>query len=74
MKITRNDGLALIGFICLFVGIISLILSLVGIHFVFLRFLENWGPFPAILVKLTMVIAGFVLIYLSKTQYPRKKV
>lgn len=64
--------MAIVGFLCFIMGMMSLFLSTIGIHFVFLRFLENWGPLPAFLIKLAIVVAGFVLIYLSRTQYPRK--
>jgi len=70
LKITRNDWLAIIGFLCFILGAMSLILSLVGIHFTFLRFLENWGGMASFLVKLGILIAGLVLIYVSKTNYP----
>lgn len=70
---TRNDLMSLIGFILFFLGMLSIVLSLVGIHFTFLSFLETWGGLVAFLIKVLLVIVGFVLIYLSKTQYPRKE-
>lgn len=73
MKITRNDWLAIIGFCCFLLGFMSLVLSLIGIHFTFLRFLENWGGLASFLTKLLIFVAGIVLIYVSKTQYPRKE-
>ena len=65
--------MAISGFLLFIIGMLSLILSLIGIHFTFLRFLEYWGGGIAFALKLLMVIAGFVLIYLSKTEYPRSE-
>ncbi|HLU94623.1 MAG TPA: hypothetical protein VKZ54_10880 [Membranihabitans sp.] len=72
MKVSRNDWMAILGFIFFLLGSMSLILSLIGIHFTFLRFLENWGGLFSFLAKLLILITGIVLIYISKTQYPRK--
>lgn len=69
---TKNDAVTLAGFILFFLGMLSIILSLVGIHFSFLAFLEKLGKLPAFLAKVAMVGLGFSLIYLSKIHYPRK--
>jgi len=64
--------MAIAGFLLFMIGMLSLILSLIGIQFTFLGFLETWGGLVGFLLKLLIIIAGFILIYLSKTQYPRK--
>lgn len=64
--------MTLTGFLLFMIGMLSLMLSTVGIHFSFLRFLEMWGSFVALFLKILLIIAGFVLIYLSKIHYPSK--
>lgn len=64
--------MTLTGFILFMIGMLSLMLSTVGIHFTFLKFLEMWGSSVAFLFKILLIIAGFVLIYLSKIHYPPK--
>lgn len=64
--------MTLTGFILFMTGMLALMLSTVGIYFSFLKFLEIWGGFVAFLLKILLVITGFVLIYLSKIHYPRK--
>jgi len=71
--ITKNDGLTLIGFILFFLGMLSIFLALVGIHFSFLTFLERMGRLPAFLIKVMMAVSGVVIIYLSKIHYPAKE-
>jgi len=68
--ITKNDRLTLIGFILFFIGMLSIFLALVGIHFSFLAFIERLGKLPAFLIKVVMAISGVVIIYLSKIHYP----
>lgn len=65
--------MAISGFLLFIIGMLSLVLSVIGIHFTFLRFLEYWGAGFAFASKILIIIAGFVLIYLSKTDYPRKE-
>ncbi len=64
--------MTLLGFILFMIGMLSFMLSFVGIHFTFLKVLEYWGGFVGFLLKVLIIIAGFVLIYLSKIHYPRK--
>lgn len=71
--ITKNDRWTLIGFILFFVGMLSIFLALVGIHFSFLAFLERLGRLPAFLIKVMMAISGVVIIYLSKIHYPTQQ-
>lgn len=71
--ITKNDRLTLIGFILFFIGMLSIFLALVGIHFSFLAFIERLGKLPAFLIKVMMAISGVVIIYLSKIHYPTQR-
>ncbi len=64
--------MTLIGFLLFMIGMLSLILSVIGIHFIFLKFLEYWGALIGVLFKIFLILAGFVLIFLSKLHYPKK--
>ncbi len=58
-----------LGFFLFLIGALSLILSLVGIDFIFLRWLDHLGRLIAFIIKLLMVIAGIVLIYLHTANW-----
>ena len=70
---SRNDWMSIAGFLLFMTGMLSLILSLIGIRFTFLAFLEYWGSLVGFLLKLVLIMAGFILIYLSKTEYPGRR-
>ena len=62
----KNDLLALAGFILFIIGFTAVMLTVVGVQWSFLGGLDRLpAPIP-ILIKLVMIIAGFLLIYSSK--------
>jgi hypothetical protein len=63
----RSLGL-LIGFAMFLIGAISIILSLVGLSFSFLRPLEGLGFLGAIVIKGLMCISGIVIVYFLMEQ------
>ncbi len=56
-----------IGFVMFTIGIISLILSLVGLRFTFLSFLHNYSLGYTIFV-LTLLFGGMVILYVARTE------
>ena len=64
----RSSVLSIIGFILLMIGFLSLVMKMVGVHFSFLFWLENLGGLAAGLIRLLMILVGFLLIYVSRTQ------
>jgi hypothetical protein len=56
----------LIGFLIFFIGILSIILTLVGLNLQILGFLYNIGPGFAFLVYILLVMTGSIIMYLSK--------
>jgi uncharacterized membrane protein len=60
--------LSIIGFILLMIGFLSLVMKMVGVHFSFLFWLENLGGLTAGLIRILMILVGFLLIYVSRTQ------
>lgn len=68
----KNAGLIL-GFMMIVLGITSLILSIVGIHWYFLGWLEHFGRLFAFVTKIIMVMAGAVIFILARTDWERER-
>ncbi|NUO01447.1 MAG: hypothetical protein HUU01_12630 [Saprospiraceae bacterium] len=63
---TQNKGItALIGFVLVGLGFLSIILSMIGLKFSFLTWIDAPGSLFGFIVKVVMILAGFVIIYLS---------
>jgi len=56
-----------IGYIFILLGFLALILSMIGLRLSFLAFLEAGGPLLSFIIKMSMIMFGFVLMYISKT-------
>lgn len=65
--------MSIFGFTFFIMGMLSLVLSLIGIHLTFLGFLEIWGRLTGFLLKLVIIVTGFILIFLSKSEYPSNR-
>ncbi len=72
--IKNRTFLTVVGFLLVGIGFLSLILSLVGIEFSFLNWLRSFGPLGAFLVRLGMILGGFILIYLGQTDWEREEI
>lgn len=59
--------LSIIGFLLFITGVMSAVLSLVGLRFLFLRWLYNMGAIPTALFVISMIFGGVILIYIAKT-------
>ncbi len=57
------------GFLLFVIGFSALVLSFVGVQFSFLGWMEIVGKLPAFLLKLSMVIAGIIIVYLTATDW-----
>ncbi|MDX1667210.1 MAG: hypothetical protein R3350_08270 [Saprospiraceae bacterium] len=60
------------GFLLLALGLVSLVLSLVGVQLSFLRWIDIPGPLFGFVIRLLLIIGGFVIIYLSQTDFEGK--
>jgi len=58
--------LTLIGFLLAGAGLLAIILSLVGLQFTFLAWLDDIGRLFGFAAKVVLVLAGFILIYLAQ--------
>ncbi|MFZ1750217.1 MAG: hypothetical protein WAU01_08500 [Saprospiraceae bacterium] len=56
----------IIGFITFATGILSIILSLVGLKFTFLNFIYNHGV-VSVIVQLILLFGGMIILYVART-------
>ncbi|MBP7274332.1 MAG: hypothetical protein KA974_10850 [Saprospiraceae bacterium] len=61
-----------IGFLIFFIGILSIILSMIGLHFSFLKILDTQNYFIGFLIKLVLAFGGIVIIALAQTDWTQK--
>jgi hypothetical protein len=62
----KSPSLSVIGFIIFSLGILSVILSLVGLRFTFLSFLSDHGII-SLIVQILMIFGGMALLYVART-------
>lgn len=55
-----------LGFLFFILGFISLALSLIGLQFQFLLWMDHFGSGAGFLLRILMILAGFILIYLAR--------
>lgn len=65
---TKKDWISLVGFLLAGIGILAIILSLVGARFTFLAWLDTWGPGVGFVLRLIMIVVGFVIIFINKSE------
>jgi hypothetical protein len=63
------EWLSLVGFILVTLGISALALSFVGLRFTFLIWLDAPGHFFGFIIRVLMVVLGFLLVYIAKTNF-----
>ncbi len=65
----KKTTFAVIGFLLLIIGMLSLVLTLVGVKLSFLTFIDMPGAGFGFLVRLLMVVGGIVIIVLSLSKF-----
>ncbi len=65
----NKNTLTSIGFGLIVLGFLSLLLSLVGLKFAFLAWMDHPSRLLGFTLRLVMVLSGFVLVYLAQTDY-----
>ena len=65
----QRGMLSLIGFLLVVIGFLALVYSLVGLKLSFLVWLGLPGPLFGLVMKLGLVILGFVLVYFDQTDF-----
>ncbi|MBC6993730.1 hypothetical protein QWY85_13890 [Neolewinella lacunae] len=67
-------AITVVGFLLMFVGILTLFLNFVGVDLIFLAWLYELNTVLSFLIRLLMVIVGFVLIYVGQTNWDVEEV
>lgn len=62
-----------VGFVLFITGMIALVLSLVGVELVFLNWLQELGGLIAFLAKVSLVVAGVVVVALARTDWEQSE-
>lgn len=63
----NNKGLImLIGFLLAGIGFIALILSLIGLQLSFLTWLDAPGRLFGFLMRIVMIVAGIIIVYMAQ--------
>lgn len=69
----RKNTWLLLGWVLFLLGVTSLIMQMIGIHWYFLSFLEWSGRLSAFVIKILMVMGGVFLIVLANTDWERER-
>ncbi|MTB51818.1 hypothetical protein [Lewinella sp. W8] len=69
----HSATLTVVGFVLLFVGILTLFLNMVGVDLVFMKWLYETNPALSFIIRLVMVIAGLIMIYVGQTDWDREE-
>lgn len=63
----------MLGFVLFVLGITAIIMSLVGVRWVFLGWMEWGGALVAFVLKIIMSIAGVLLIVFARTDWEQER-
>lgn len=58
-----------VGFLLFVLGVLALVLSLVGVKLSLLLWIDQWGQLPGMLIRLGMIIAGLLMVYLARSDW-----
>jgi len=66
----KNKGIfSLVGFLLAGTGSSAIVLDLVGAKLAFLVWIDQWGALLGFLIKLTLILAGIVIVYLARSDF-----
>lgn len=68
MKINKGI-ITLVGFLLAGIGFLALVLSVVGVKLSFLTWIDRPGPLFGFVIRLVMIIAGIIIVYLAQTDF-----
>jgi hypothetical protein len=61
-----STTLTIIGFLLFVFGLLALILSMIGIQFTMLKWIDAPGRMVGLVIRLVMIFGGIVLVYVSR--------
>ncbi len=69
-----SKGLQLfLGFTITFLGVLSIVLSLIGVQFAFLLWIDAFGRLFGFVFRLLMIMGGIVIIVLAQTDWKKEE-
>lgn len=63
----------ILGFLMAGIGFLALVLSVVGVQLSFLTWLDAPGRLFGFVGRLVMIIVGFVMVYLARTDFSQEE-
>ncbi len=69
----KKNYLTIAGFLMFLLGMVSIILSLVGLNLQILSFIEYFGGGIAFLIKILLAVFGIIIVYLARTYNPEEE-
>ncbi len=71
---TKYKGLfTLLGFLLAGAGFLAIVLSMIGLKLSFLVWIDRPGPLIGFIIRLVMILAGVIIIYLAQTDFSGEK-
>ena len=71
----KNKGLVtLVGFLLAGLGFLALVLSLIGVQFAFLTWIDKPGKLFGFVFRIIMITVGIVMIYLAQTDFEKEEI
>jgi len=72
---TKNKTfLTIIGFLFVTIGFLAIFLNFFGVDFAFLYWLRAFGGLGAFMVKILMVLTGFILVYFGQVDLDKEEI
>jgi hypothetical protein len=66
----KNKGIwSIVGFLLAAIGFLAIALSMIGIRFAFLTWLDAPGPLFGFIAKIAMIIIGILILYLAQSDF-----
>ncbi|MEY3366860.1 MAG: hypothetical protein RI973_15 [Bacteroidota bacterium] len=65
----KKTSWIILGFLFFIIGFTSLVLSMIGLQLSYLAWMDQMGGLYSFLVKILMVVAGIVIVYLSYSDW-----
>ncbi len=65
----KKNIFTIIGFLLFLFGLSALVLSLVGVKFSFLLFIDKGGAGLGFIIRLLMIFGGIIITWVSKTNW-----
>jgi len=65
----KKDLYTTVGFLLMAIGLTSIVLNIVGVEWVLLKWMNKLSGITSFLIKLIMILAGFIIIYLNRADW-----